>query len=217
MACLYRPTAPNALLCGVSKGSSSSSRVGGGRFDGSSGYPSKVTEGPDRPGDSLARLWRQPAFQDRRHLSAGPIGWFLVGLGLACVPLSFGAGGLWVWPLLAAALVLIAAGTTGCIDLVVTSTEVRVIWWRRLVRHRVRLQDVQRVDVVIADNLVGLFGGYNSRSGLEAAMTRDIEGDRSVGHKAVRIYRREGRVIQIGSWQPTRFCEAVEAARAQLP
>lgn len=122
-----------------------------------------------------------------------------------------------MWPLLAAALVLIAAGTTGCIDLVVTSTEVRVIWWRRLVRHRVRLQDVQRVDVVIADNLVGLFGGYNSRSGLEAAMTRDIEGDRSVGHKAVRIYRREGRVIQIGSWQPTRFCEAVEAARAQLP
>ena len=165
------------------------------------------------PTDPVFPLVKRTAFRERRRLSNGPTGWALVIVGAYLVTQSFILGGAWTLPLLVLAATAIAVGTTFSIDLLVTSGEARVVWWRLFVRHRLPVREIESIDTVLTDNLVAFFGGYNSRTSREGAVTRSMAGERSVGTMAVRIQTNDGRTVQVGCWQPTRFRAAVEATR----
>jgi hypothetical protein len=73
--------------------------------------------------------------------------------------------------------------------------------------------DIDHAEVVIADHLVPVFGGWNAREDWIDAVVRDVEGtDRSTGNKAVRFSLADGTTVQVGSWKPHRFLQAVGQA-----
>ena len=87
---------------------------------------------------------------------------------------------------------------------------VRPIW-----RKTVDLRTITEVEVTIADNQVEIFGGWSSRENVVSALVASVEGDRSVGNRAVRLHRSDGSFQQVGTFRPTEFVAAVEEARRQ--
>jgi hypothetical protein len=84
------------------------------------------------------------------------------------------------------------------------------VWplWRRTIE----VVDVVATEVTIWDGQVGFFGGYSSRNSLAGALMSSWEGDRSVGNRAVIVTLRDGKDLQVGTFQPRAFIAALEQA-----
>lgn len=84
---------------------------------------------------------------------------------------------------------------------------IRVVPFRR---RSFPVTDVVDAEVVVADNLPPIFGGWNAREDWTDAVVHRVERrDRSVGNKAVRFRLASGELVQVGSWKPQALLEAV--------
>jgi hypothetical protein len=87
------------------------------------------------------------------------------------------------------------------------SMQVRPFW-----RRTIALSDLVATEVTIWDGQVGFFGGFSTRGSLAGALISSWEGDTSVGNRAVVLELRSGRHHQVGTFQPRRLIEVLEAA-----
>ena len=86
---------------------------------------------------------------------------------------------------------------------------VRPFW-----RKTIDLADVESVEITVADGQVEVFGGWNARESGVSALVAGVEGDRSVGNRAVVLHlRSRDRPQQVGSFQPRRLLAVIESQR----
>jgi hypothetical protein len=62
--------------------------------------------------------------------------------------------------------------------------------------------EIVSAEIVVVDHLVPVFGGWNARNSIASAYMTELEGDRSLGNRAVRMTLQSGRIVQVGSWRP---------------
>lgn len=140
-----------------------------------------------------------------RHIKRGAFGAAGVVVGGVLV-----VAGMAVEPLLVQALLagvgvaVIATSRLACVETTVNESSV-TIRIPPIRTRRIPLVEIREAEIVVADNLVPMFGGWNSRAGLTGAMVRDLEGDRSVGNRAVRLHLVDGGFVQVGSWKPAQL------------
>jgi hypothetical protein len=85
-------------------------------------------------------------------------------------------------------------------------------FWHRVIPAA----DIVATEIVIADHLVPLFGGWSTRDSSASAMIGAFDGaERSVGNRAVRMTLRSGKIRQVGSWRPHELLAAIDDARGE--
>lgn len=79
-------------------------------------------------------------------------------------------------------------------------------------RKQIPLDDVAQVEITVVDNQVELFGGWSARENAAAAFLASVEGDQSVGNRAVVLHLHSGKRHQVGTFRPDDLKAAIEAS-----
>ena len=82
-------------------------------------------------------------------------------------------------------------------------------------RKAIDLREVTAVELTVVDHQEEMFGGWNAREDVVSALATDVEGDRSVGNRAIVLTFADGRTHQLGSFRPAQLREAIEEGRGR--
>ena len=148
-------------------------------------------------------------FREVRYIKNGPAGAAGVVVGILLVGVALIAEPTLVQVALAAFGVAMAAASRLLRVETIVDESTLVIRIPPFRTRTIPFGEIRSTEIVVADNLVPIFGGWNARDSLAGPLVQEVEGDRSVGNKAVRIHLDGGTFVQVGSWKPTQLVEAL--------
>lgn len=146
-------------------------------------------------------------FREVRYFKRGWMAQWFLGLGVVCIGVAVFVEAL--RPVLVPAALLLAVPFF-------LNYETRVedgrlsMQVRPFYRSSIPLSEVVAVETTIWDGQVGIFGGFTTRMDVVGAVLGVVEGDRSVGNKALILEMKSGKQRQLGTYAPKALIEALE-------